>query len=153
MTKPSRRQLKTNAQNVYQVAKLGSETQSFHLVVFPQPDYSMLSSTKERAFRHAAKCYPNESCGLLVIQKGEEIYVPCRNMSSEKDQFVIAPEDYDKADDLGEIVGVVHSHPEGSSEPSQTDLLGCEHSGLPWFIVSYPQGSWSSIAPRGYSID
>ena len=44
--------------------------------------------------------------------KGKERYFPCRNLSMTDHQcFIIDPEDYVKADNTGEIVGVVHSHP------------------------------------------
>jgi proteasome lid subunit RPN8/RPN11 len=102
------------------------------------------------ALAHAAKEFPREACGLLVIQKGREVYCPCRNIGVGTDQFVIHPEDYLAADRQGEIVGVFHSHPNLPSEPSQADLVACEATGLPWFIVSFPAGQWALIKPEGY---
>ena len=67
---------------------------------------------KYKALLHAQREDPKESCGLLLNVKGKERYYPCRNLSMTEHQcFIIDPEDYVKADNIGEIVGVVHSHP------------------------------------------
>ncbi len=110
----------------------------------------MLDSNKQLAVEHAAGEFPRESCGLLVVRKGKEIYVPCKNIGVGTAQFVIDPQDYVKADKRGEIVGVVHSHPNLPATPSQADCVACEASGVPWFIVSYPNGQWFELAPKGY---
>lgn len=115
----------------------------------------MLPENQALALDHARQAYsgpdgPRESCGLLVIRKGREVYWPCRNLGVGTDQFVIHPEDYAKADEQGQIVAVVHSHPGLPPEPSQADRVACEASGLPWHIVSVPSVAWASIEPSGY---
>ena len=102
------------------------------------------------ALEHAREAHPREACGLLVIQKGREVYCPCRNIGVGTDQFVIHPEDYVAADRQGEIVEVFHSHPNVPPEPSQADRVACEATGLPWSIVSFPAGQWAQIKPEGY---
>ena len=37
-----------------------------------------------------------------------------------------------------------------SAKPSQADLVACEASGLPWFIVGYPSLVWEYLEPKGY---
>jgi cell wall-associated NlpC family hydrolase len=37
-----------------------------------------------------------------------------------------------------------------SAKPSQADLVACEGSGLPWFIMGYPSEQWEYIEPSGY---
>lgn len=110
----------------------------------------MLAENEALALEHARKEYPREACGLLVIRKGREVYIRCRNIGVGTDQFVIHPEDYAAADEQGEIVGVVHSHPGMPPEPSQADRVACEASGLPWHIVGIPSEAWASIEPAGY---
>ena len=110
----------------------------------------MSPGNKALALDHARQAYPRESCGLLVIRKGREVYWPCRNIGVGTEQFVIHPEDYAKADEQGPIVAVVHSHQGLPPEPSQADRVACEASGLPWHIVSVPSVAWSSIEPSGY---
>jgi proteasome lid subunit RPN8/RPN11 len=110
----------------------------------------MNTANQALALAHAADEFPREACGLLAIHKGRETYVPCRNIGVGTDQFVIHPEDYVRADRLGEIVGVFHSHPNLPAEPSQADKVACEASGLPWFILSYPSGQWHEMQPSGY---
>jgi proteasome lid subunit RPN8/RPN11 len=110
----------------------------------------MDSVNQSLALAHAAREFPREACGLLVIHKGRETYVPCRNICVGTDQFVIHPEDYVRADRLGEVVGVFHSHPNLPAEPSQADKVACETSGLPWFILSFPSGQWHETQPSGY---
>lgn len=100
---------------------------------------------------HAASAYPNESCGVVVVRKGKQVYHPCRNTSSVPgSQFAIAPEDYADAEDTGTITHIVHSHPNAAAVPSEADRIGCEQTGLPWIIINWPNGDLHEFAPSGY---
>ena len=68
---------------------------------------------------HAVAEYPKECCGLLLAVGRKQQYYPCRNVSTEpNEEFRIAPEEYAAAEDIGEVIGVVHSHPDATSRPS-----------------------------------
>ena len=71
---------------------------------------------------HADECYPHECCGVIV---GKE-YIRCRNVSAQSDQFEIHPEDLAMAEDQGEILAYVHSHPDGTTRASELDLIQIE---------------------------
>lgn len=100
---------------------------------------------RAEAAQHALQEYPRESCGLVVMVNDAARYVPCRNLADGADQFILDPLDYLQADALGEIVGVVHSHPDAPAEPSQADLEAQKATGLPWHIVSVPRLNWHSF--------
>lgn len=100
---------------------------------------------------HAEREYPRESCGLVVIRRGKRRYIPCRNIAEKNEHFVIHPEDQAAAEDSGAVVMVAHSHPNLPPIPSEADLIGCEKSGVPWLIVSWPTGAMHEFAPSGYS--
>ena len=112
------------------------------------------------AFRaHAVTDYPREACGLVVVAKGRERYRPCRNLATTpSEHFVLAAEDYADAEEAGEIVAVMHSHPDAPARASEGDRVACEASGLPWWIVSVTPdadgvpsaGELSCIEPSGY---
>lgn len=104
-----------------------------------------LNLLREHIIAHAAACYPRESCGLIVNIDGVDVYVPCNNRASGDDYFIIAPEDYAQADMRGEIIAVVHSHPNCSAGPSDTDKLGCAATGIPWIVLSYPNIEWWTV--------
>lgn len=110
----------------------------------------MMPATREAICAHAAQVYPRESCGVILIRKGREQYYPCRNLSVQADQFELHYEDYAAAEEVGAITAIVHSHPSRSAQPSQADLVGCENSGLPWVIVSWPTGTMYEWTPTGY---
>ncbi len=113
----------------------------------------MNEEIKAAIVQHAADTYPAECCGLIIAVKRDLEYVRCRNISGNKDAFVIHPEDYAAAEDAGQILTVVHSHPNTSPKPSQADRVACEASGLPWLIVGYPgdgEPGWSYTEPSGY---
>ena len=106
---------------------------------------------KEAALVHAKDQDPKESCGLLLNIKGKERYFPCRNLSMTAFQcFIIDPEDYIKADNTGDIIAVVHSHPVTPPVASQSDKVACEQSGLAWHIVNPKTESWGYLEPTGY---
>ena len=108
-------------------------------------------SWKDSALVHAKDQDPKESCGLLLNIKGKEKYFPCRNLSMTAFQcFIIDPEDYVRADNTGDIVAVVHSHPVTPPVASQSDKVACEQSNLKWYIVNPKTESWGYLEPTGY---
>jgi proteasome lid subunit RPN8/RPN11 len=108
-------------------------------------------SVKARFVDQAKAEAPRECCGLVIIKNGKQLYIPCKNLARGTDNFILDPQDYEKADIAGEIVAVIHSHPNMSAKPSQADLVACEASGLPWFIMGYPSEQWEYIEPSGYT--
>lgn len=103
------------------------------------------------ALAHAQSDIDREVCGLFVIRKGREEYVPCRNVAEHPaNDFTIDPEDWVKADAIGEIVGVFHSHPRSRPLPTQPDLVSCERSGLPWTIANPRTEEVHTFEPSGY---
>ncbi|QDP68214.1 MAG: putative tail tip assembly protein K [Prokaryotic dsDNA virus sp.] len=106
---------------------------------------------KQKALEHAKEQDPKESVGLLLNIKGKNKYFPCNNLSMTEHQcFVLDPVDYVKADSLGEIVAVVHSHPITPPVASQADKISCEDSGLVWHIVNPKTEEWGYLEPTGY---
>lgn len=101
------------------------------------------------ALAHAAETPGRECCGLITVHHGRLVYQRCRNVAQGDSEFEIHPEDYVEADVFG-VVGVVHSHLHGSPEPSMPDLAGIERSGLPWLIVSLPNGAYRVVEPSGF---
>lgn len=110
----------------------------------------MTPENREKALAHAVLEAPREACGLVIIERGREVYVPCRNKATSNDHFVLDPNDYAAAEDRGEIVGVFHSHPGAPAEPSEADRVSCEASGLAWYIVGLPSCAWMETRPCGY---
>ena len=106
---------------------------------------------KDQALAHAKEEDPKESCGLLLNIRGKEKYFPCRNLSLTSHQcFILDPEDYVKADSIGEIIAIIHSHPITPPEPSQADRVACEQSNLPWHIVNPKTETWADLKPTGF---
>ena len=92
---------------------------------------------KNDALVHAKDQDPKEAVGLLLNIRGKEKYYPCRNIAITNHQdFILDPEDYVKADNLGEITAVVHSHPATTPQPSQADRINCEKSNLPCLLYT-----------------
>jgi len=106
---------------------------------------------KDKAAQHAKDCLPEESCGLLAVVKGKEKYFPCKNLATNLcSYFIIDPDDWAFAEDRGELIAIIHSHPTGPIFPSKTDKTACEYLGLPWHIYSPEQDDWFYFEPNGY---
>ena len=89
------------------------------------------------AFEHAIECGAEESCGLILDIDGIETYWKCKNISKsyKTESFVIDPIDYADGEDQGEVLGIVHSHPQGELIFSHADRLSCKFNDLPFYLV------------------
>lgn len=101
--------------------------------------------------QHAAREYPRECCGLVIVERGKERYVECTNAAqTPSEHFVLPAAEYAAAEGRGEVLAVVHSHPDCPAAPSAADRVACEASGLPWLILSWPADLSVTIRPEGY---
>lgn len=110
----------------------------------------MIDHLKAEILAHAKTSPSREICGLVVLKKRKKLYVPCRNISITNSEFEIHPEDYASAEESGEIIAVVHSHPVTNPNPSQADLVGIEQTNLPWVIVNPNTEQFTVTEPSGY---
>ncbi|MCP3721723.1 C40 family peptidase [Paraburkholderia sp. CNPSo 3272] len=120
----------------------------------------MNETTKAAIAAHAIAEYPRECVGLVVLVRCEETYMPCANWAATpSEQFVLAGDDYARAEEAGEILALVHSHPGAPARPSAADRAMCEQGGIArWVIVSLGvqvDGSiavddWCEFGPSGY---
>ena len=102
------------------------------------------------AFNHAMECDPQECCGLILNIEGKEIYWKCKNISKiyKQESFVIDPIDWADGEDQGEILGIVHSHPQGLFEFSEADKISCKYNDLPFYLVDSKSLSIIKINPE-----
>ena len=111
------------------------------------------ATIKKQILEHAKAEQPKECCGLVCVVKGRRRYLPCRNLAATPDEhFVMDPLDYANAEDQGEVVAVIHSHPTMNPKPSEADLVACEKTGVPWHIVNPLTEEWGYCEPSGYEL-
>ena len=73
---------------------------------------------------HAQSIAPQESCGLVIRSGEAEKYIPCDNNHVDpENHFSISAEDYIQASQIGEVIAIVHSHPNGKSTLTKTKCL------------------------------
>lgn len=100
---------------------------------------------------HAADEAPRECCGLVVKDKHEgTAYIfmdnvhedPENHFRFDKEAYLAAMQEYD-------VIAVIHSHPgDGATTiASDADKSACSHAGLPFGIVSWPEGDFAVIYP------
>lgn len=98
--------------------------------------------------KHAESTYPEECCGLIVKTARHRRYIPCENTHEKPTEFFrISAEAWADAEDEGEILAIVHSHPDAGPHASSEDLKQCHESGLPWVIMSWPSGEHTITTP------
>lgn len=113
----------------------------------------MISSHFLEIQEHFEKEYPREGCGLLTIKKGKSLWVPCSNLAENDDEFVIDSSQYLKAYRTSDIIGIIHSHPDGSCRASEADIAVCNTLGIPYYIFSYPGMELNILQPESNLID
>lgn len=97
---------------------------------------TLTCALKSAIIAHALQCYPRECCGLIVDIKGVDTYCPCNNTATDGAQFTLCAKDYAKAESLGCVRAIVHSHPNGEPTPSKLDKIQMPLHGVPWVIVA-----------------
>ena len=101
----------------------------------------------EEIEEHFSKWYPKEGCGVLGVTKGKLKWFPCDNVAPEEEDFIIDSKQYIAISQRCDIVGVVHSHPDASPEPSKLDINYCNTLGIPYYIFSYPDMDLVKLEP------
>jgi proteasome lid subunit RPN8/RPN11 len=97
--------------------------------------------------RHFKDEYPREGCGIISVVKGKKKWFPCTNIAEYGEDFIIDSQEYLKLKRTTDIVAIVHSHPDSSSEPSQPDIKYCNALGIPYYIYSYPDMELTILDP------
>ena len=97
---------------------------------------------------HFESEYPREGCGVLGIVKGRLHWYPCTNIAPSEQDFILDSTEYFNIKKIADIVGIVHSHPDAPSTPSQTDIDNCNALGIPYYIFSYPGMDLEVVTPR-----
>lgn len=103
----------------------------------------------------AETCLPEEVCGLLagsgnrvsiVIQIANQLHSPYRYRMDPEQQL----QAFLKIDDLDlELLGIYHSHPQGPTRPSETDIAEAYYPSAVYIILCPSSTGWEQ---RGYSI-
>lgn len=93
--------------------------------------------TMQEILEYAESESPREMCGFIVFNYNGLDFVPVENRAETPlETFEISPDDWLLAEQAGEIVAVVHSHPHGEPFLSGADRQMQIHSGLPWMLVT-----------------
>ena len=106
---------------------------------------------KKDAFNHAVSCQPFECCGILTKTDGITKYWECKNIAYQHPEysFVIDPIDWANVEDsVDEIIGVVHSHPDGELKFSETDIASCNFLEIRFYLVEPSTQSIIYIDPE-----
>lgn len=112
----------------------------------------MLTNKLTKAIlKHASDDYPNECCGVISKLNNRKTYIRCENKADKsqcEQEFVISPEEYARIEDEGEVLAIVHSHPDSTTAPSLRDRAVCSAMGIPWVICSWPDGDVRILLPE-----
>lgn len=101
----------------------------------------MTEMLRNTILKHCKTAEPNEACGFVVFDGCENHYLPCDNVAADPLRFFeISTDDFLRAEEMGSIVAVVHSHPDhsgGSGLPylSTADRECQVQLNLPFWLV------------------
>lgn len=109
----------------------------------------MFSNEDKEIIKYLFDKYPEEGCGLLVNKRGKSTWIPCENIAEDrKENFVISSTDYIKASLSGDLMAVVHSHPDGLAELSEHDKKTSNFLGVPYIVYSLPEVEKTVYTPE-----
>lgn len=115
----------------------------------------LTKSLKADIEQHARACYPEECCGVIAqnIVDGAISYIRLNNVAHDKkSHFEIDPIAYIELEQSFTIKAIVHSHPNGTAEPSEIDRIQMTMHGKDWVICGcgfdLVTGEWYSEIKR-----
>ena len=114
----------------------------------------LLSPAQLQAIERAAEAaYPEEACGLLVghaepsgawqvnaVEASANVAEPPRTRRFEVDPRLRLRLERETRDGPDAIIGVYHSHPNGSAAPSETDISMIFEPDMVWLITAVADG-------------
>ncbi len=120
-----------------------------------------------RIHAHSEQAYPEEGAGFLLGVEGRVIDIlplpNAREESARRNRYLIALEDYVKAEDAADsrglsLIGAFHSHPDHPNRPSEYDREQAQPS-FSYLITSVQSGkavesrSWRLAEDRSQFIE
>lgn len=75
-------------------------------------------------------------------------WYPCTNVAKDDEEFILDSSQFIAYSNRMDIVGVVHSHPDGTPDPSEADIKYCNTLNVPYYIFSYPGMDMRIIKPN-----
>ena len=102
---------------------------------------------------HAYKCVPMECCGVVINFKGKLKYKPCNNKYPGINNFILDPHDYVEAEDMGDVMYIVHSHVNQPAIFSEVDIACMNKGNIPWALYSIAEDKLVFREPSEVVID
>lgn len=103
-------------------------------------------------FKQHAKEHPGFEVCALVVQKGRKrSLVTCINEHEHPhEKFRISAEEWAEAEESGDVVMVLHSHPGEAARPIPSDLdrQQCNESGVAWGIYAPDCDEYAELQPE-----
>lgn len=103
-------------------------------------------------FKEHARANPAIEVCALVVQKGrKQQLILCENTHSDpSEHFRISEQQWADAEDIGDIVGLLHSHPGEGARPiaSPRDVQQCNATGILWGIYAPDCDEYAEISPE-----
>ncbi|WP_025740850.1 C40 family peptidase [Salinivibrio socompensis] len=93
-------------------------------------------TTATTILEHARAAAPAECCGLIVKKGDDHVYWPARNVAADPvSHFEIDADDWIDAENAGEVIALVHSHPNGPRHLTSLDRINQVKTGLDWLLA------------------
>jgi proteasome lid subunit RPN8/RPN11 len=117
------------------------------------PMLTLSDEVYEILLDEAKRGYPYEIGGLLIKDSEGVIQVmPCKNsyegLEDALDYFMLDSSSIARAELLGVVLAVYHSHPCTPVTPSEADYRACYHSDLPMVIINPLTEEYSYTTPE-----
>lgn len=112
----------------------------------------MITKIKNNLTKLTKENPDKEICGIFYVNYDTFNYFNCKNISTTPhNSFEIGAEDFIKAENSGDVVGVFHSHINETSEFSENDKNLAHQLGLPIFCYSEFDKKMREYRPDNYT--